>query len=198
MSKTFQCPECGKAYPQENRLAGKAVACECGHRFLAPARDPSASSASGSSLGIPAPPRAVPVARPVDAPAPLAARPVARPAVAKPARWADPVPSAEPVPLTEADLFDEPASPPAGGVQPPVATPVFADEQPFYAEDASLERPLPRARYQPPPPVKKKKIKRRSTRSAATTLGMCVAGFVFVFILPAACILVLMAIVRSP
>jgi hypothetical protein len=103
--------------------------------------------------------------------------------------------------LTEADLFDEPAGPPAGELQPPmatpVATPVFADEDPFYAEGASLERPLPRATYQPPPPVKKKKTKRRSTRSAATTLGMCVAGFVFVFILPSACILILMAIVRS-
>lgn len=37
MSNFFACPQCGKEYPREKRLTGRAVVCECGHRFLVPA-----------------------------------------------------------------------------------------------------------------------------------------------------------------
>jgi len=37
MLNFFACPQCGKEYPREKRLTGRAVVCACGHRFLVPA-----------------------------------------------------------------------------------------------------------------------------------------------------------------
>jgi len=214
MAETFQCPQCGKNYPRENRLVGKAVACDCGRRFLVPPRDqPSAGSASASSLAVPiapvarpagSPPAAKP-ARAIPAARPAQAKPAqAKPAQAKPARWADPVPQdqAGVVPLTEADLLDEPGHPVAEPLYaalatPPLARPVLGDvAAEFPAQLASFGQPLPPARYKPPTPKAKKTTKKSASRDSAATLGIWVAGFVFFLSVLPACIVILIALVR--
>jgi DNA-directed RNA polymerase subunit RPC12/RpoP len=162
MPETFQCPECCKAYPRENRLVGRAVLCECGHRFLVPPRESRTSpSASASSLAIPTEPRqARPASGPPRSGKPLQARPVSHPPLAKPARWADPVPQDEPMPLSEADLIDEPAPSSGGAAQPapPMARPVFpAAGQALPPAAIPLATPLPPASYRPSQPPKKRK-----------------------------------------
>lgn len=150
MADSFECPNCGKNYPRENRLVGKAVACECGRRFLVPP----AESASPPSSSPP------PLARPVANSTPAVATPMAglkkplqaaRPAgpAAKPARWADPLPPNEPLPLTDADLIDDgPPSYPAAASVPPRAIPVGAP--PAIDAGAPVGSPPARAAYAPP------------------------------------------------
>ena len=199
MAQSFECPECGKVYSRENRLVGKAVACECGRRFLVPPPEtPRAGSGSASSLAVPAPPAARPAGSPPAA-KPARAIPVARPAQAKPAqakpaRWADPVPSNEPLPLTEADLVEEPALPLAASpVGPPAARPVNSPS--YVASAVPVETPLPRMKYQPPVVKPPKKNKRRSNQDPAATLGRWVALFVFFIVLPLAGFLFFIAMI---
>src|SRR3569623_2034158 len=160
MPETFHCPECGKEYPRENRLVGKAVACECGHRFLVPPRDPSETPSSGVSLA-----RGTRPASP------------ARPnqvAGQKPARWTDPLPpngpASEPTPLTEADLIDET---PAGPVPPRQAyVPAPAVVVPYHGNAVGPLSPgaaLP-ARPQQSPPGTHRPVSKPTT-GGATTMG---------------------------
>lgn len=201
MSDFFQCPQCGKQYRRENRLVGKAVACECGRRFLVPPRESQASSTSTSSLAIPTPPMARPAgsASPLRA-LPAAKLPAARPAQAKPARWSDPVPQDEVVPLTDADLIEESAFPTASPllaapVAPPMANPLAPAGQVPPLENAAV-RPLPPSRYKPPKPKPARKANKRTSRDASSTLGVWVAGFVLLFSLLPACIVLVLAMIN--
>lgn len=113
MADSFPCPQCGKTYSRENRLVGKAVVCECGHRFLVPPaeqasqpplsfpslprrpspRAPRQTPASGSSPGAQAPTGG----RPSQPAAPTPRRPNQTPG-RPPAqtRWADPIEAEQP------------------------------------------------------------------------------------------------------
>lgn len=151
MADSFECPECGKIYPRENRLVGKAVACECGRRFLAP---PPAGA-------VPPPPSSPPpMARPIANSTPAAATPMpgvknplkaAQPAspAAKPARWADPLPPNEPLPLTEADLIDDgaPVFPASASVPPPA---ILIGAPPTAERGSPPGSTAARATYAPP------------------------------------------------
>lgn len=156
MAESFECPDCGKIYPRENRLVGKAVACECGRRFLVP---PPAGAMPPPSSSPP------PMARPLTSSTPAAAAPAsgamkplkaAQPASpsAKPARWADPLPPSEPppsepLPLTEADLIDGGAgSFPASASVP---TPAIVMAAAPAERTSPIAAPAPPAAYVSPP-----------------------------------------------
>lgn len=222
MAETFECPQCKKEYPRENRLVGKAVACECGHRFLVPPPEqqtplvgvplppgapssatppPSASSApapSGSGTVRPAPSTgSASLGRPAASkPAPQYP-PAQRTAAQKPARWTDPVPAQDAVPLTEADLVaDQP--PPAqayGSIDLP--PPPVAPQPPVYASAAPpLGAALPPNPYKTPRPGKSKKSRGQASRDNSVSLGLWAAGFVLVVFLPAAGFCAVMAMYR--
>jgi len=57
-SGRITCPQCGKRYRWQQRLAGRSVQCKgCGHTFMAPATPPGADSETGTiEAGPPAPP----------------------------------------------------------------------------------------------------------------------------------------------
>lgn len=207
MAESFECPDCGKIYPRENRLVGKAVACECGRRFLVPAPQ---APASASPPPMAKPATAAPLAKPA-----LAARPVqparlpgintplksASPPQAKPARWADPIPEAAPadasqevIPLTDADLVDDGAAPLAATpLGPPPAVAAYPAQ---LAPSVSPPQPtLPRARYKPPEVKKPKKRKAASNRDASAKMGRWVAMFVFFGALPLAGLLFLLMLI---
>ena len=199
MAESFECPACGKVYPRENRLVGKAVACECGRRFLVPPPEEPAPPPSANP-----PPMAKPVsaARPTPgARLPGIAMPLksASPPMAKPARWADPVPSNaaaapnDPMPLTEADLVEEPGQPYSAAAEVPLAAVPVNPAQ--YAGGMPLGRPLPPVRYQPPAVKKPKKKRRQSNRDTSATIGRYVAFFVLFGVLPLSGLLFLMALV---
>lgn len=201
MPETFECPECGKQYARENRLVGKAVACECGHRFLVPPREPPAAPLTGAPIR-PAP-RPISDSTPggegaVRAGLPARGAPTAQPAARKPSRWSDPAPPSEPVPLTEADLIDEsPQRPLATPATPlphpavPVQTPAHAIGFPPPASPA-----LPPNPYKPPEPKKRKKPKGQSSQDSAAMIGRWAAALVSIVFLPAAGFCGVMAIYR--
>ncbi len=178
MPEIFHCPECGKEYPRENRLIGKAVACECGHRFLVPPREPAATPLSGVSLG--------PGPRPVSPAQPTRPNQVAG---QKPARWADPLPpnepAGEPTPLTEADLIDETPERPAPPRQAYVATPAVV--VPYHGNAVGPPSPgaaLPATPQQSPPGTHRPVSK--PTTGGATTMGAWVFRIVVFVFLPTA------------
>lgn len=201
MAESFECPECGKVYPRQNRLVGKAVACECGRRFLVPPPEAPAPPPSAS------PP---PMAKPVSAarPAPPGARlpgigtplKAAAPPMAKPARWADPVPSNapvvpnDPIPLTEADLVEEPGQSYSAAAYGPLAAVPISPAQ-YAGGGMPLGQPLPPSRYQPPAVKKPKKKRRQSNQDSAATIGRYVAFFVLFGLIPLGGLLFLMSII---
>lgn len=226
VAETFECPKCKKEYPHEKRRVGKAVACECGHRFLVPPREPPSAPLVGIPIEAGAPPAAAPPtpspstpgpgegtilsalpargalpARPV-APRPATPLPAAKPAAAKPvaprpARWADPVSSPAPAPLTEGDLMD--GAPPApfiasaADLSPPAASP----QAPVYASVAPLpEAVLPPNPYKPPREKKRSKGASQATRELASKLGLWAASFTLLVFLPAAIFFALLAAYR--
>ena len=190
MADSFECPACGKTYPRENRLVGKAVVCECGRRFLAPPAEatprPSAS-----------PP---PMARPVADAAPAAATPLpgvkkplkaALPASpqAKPARWADPLPSNEPLTLTEADLIDDGAPLYSAPSAPPSA--ILVEASPAIERGSPIGSTPARATYAPPRMKTLNDIHSHSTRDGAANTKRWAAVLVFFLVLLLAGLLLL-------
>jgi DNA-directed RNA polymerase subunit RPC12/RpoP len=188
MSNSFQCPDCGKSYTRENRLVGKAVACECGRRFLVPHREstaPPLASEAGAISSPQSPLRATPVPR---AGKPLRATP------ARVARWADPVAPAQPIPLTEDDLLDDA---PQGGPLEAVPVPFSPSPSPAAWPPAAI--PLAPPAIRPPPPLAKPKRRGNSTGARrkdeqVETVGNLAAGCIFFGILPLIAALVLYSI----
>lgn len=204
MPETFHCPQCGKEYPRENRLVGKAVACECGHRFLVPPRDP----ASGPLVGIAFAPGARQASAASDASppsqqatGPLPARAIRpnQPGSQKPARWADPMPpneaaAQEPTPLTDADLIDDPRQPPPSPASAYVPTPAVT--VPYHAQVVGVSSPgsvLP-ARSQQPPPGKHRPASKPTTQDGGATIGLWVSRIVLFVFLPTAVVCSVMAV----
>lgn len=98
MPSVFACPGCGKEYPREKRLNGRAVVCACGQRFLVPpeSAQPPPRAAEGSAGGPRFKPSAPPAGR-ARAPA-VPSRPPRQ--AAAPARWSgavSPAPVAQPL-----------------------------------------------------------------------------------------------------
>lgn len=162
MADSFPCPQCGKSYSRENRLVGKAVVCECGHRFLVPpaeqasqppvsfpslprrpsSREPRQTPTSGSSPGAP-PPKG---ARPSQPSAPQR-RPNQTPGRRLgQTRWADPI---EPDSADDDTVEAEPMMI-AEVVRPARAVPPAEDDFDDDAEEAVLvplgAKPAPPAR----------------------------------------------------
>jgi hypothetical protein len=150
------------------------------------------------------------MAKPVSAarPAPPGARlpgiamplKTAAPPMAKPARWADPVPPNapvgpnDPIPLTEADLVEEPGQPySAAAYGPPPALPLNPAQ--YASGGMPLGPPLPPARYQPPAVKKPKKKRRQSSQDTAARIGRWVAFFVLFGLIPLGGLLFLMSII---
>jgi hypothetical protein len=124
----------------------------------------------------------------------------AAPPMAKPARWADPVPSNapaasnDPIPLTEADLIEEPGQPySAAAYVPPPAMPVNPAQ--YAGGGMPLGPTLPPSRYQPPAVKKPKKKRRQSNQDTSATIGRWVAFFVLFGMIPLAGVLFVMALV---
>jgi DNA-directed RNA polymerase subunit RPC12/RpoP len=163
MADSFHCPQCGKAYSRENRLVGKAVVCECGHRFLVPP----AEQASQPPLSFPSLPRRPSPRGPRQTPAPGSSgvapssgkRP-GQPPTRRPdqspgrppgqTRWADPIEPGHPAdetmeaePMLIADV-----------VYPAQAIPQVEDDFDDDAEEVVLvpigAKPAPPARRPPP------------------------------------------------
>lgn len=189
MAKTFQCPQCGKEYPRENRLAGKAVACACGRRFIVPALE--GGSERGSSGAIPAPNSPAHQTPPERR---RAAQPGSPPG--KPARWTDPVASATPAPLSEDDLVSAPRAqvPPvvaAAAAPAPLAELLPA---PIAVAPPSYPYPAPPAGAGSRPKPRSASGKKRSNQDSVEQVGRFAAGCVFFGILPAIGVVLLLSI----
>jgi hypothetical protein len=111
------------------------------------------------------------------------------------------VPQEDVIPLTEADLVDESGQ---GAVSPmlltpavpPMAIPVGGGNMAYSAEFAPAERPLPPVRYKPPATKPTKKKRKRESQDSAAAIGMWVAGFVLLFSLLPACVILLWAMIN--
>lgn len=176
MADSFPCPQCGKTYSRENRLVGKAVVCECGHRFLVPPAEQAAqpppsfpslprSLSPRASRQTPAPGASVPKGtRPGQpAPRPPQRRPNQTPGRSPgQTRWADPVEpeqranddTVEAEPMLVAEVVLTPAVPPAeddfdDDAEEVVLVPVGAKPAPPARRPANLRTPARRPAVPP-------------------------------------------------
>lgn len=158
MSEVFACPACGKEYPREKRLIGRAVICVCGRRFLVPPESVQLHSQAVTET-------------PTDGPRHLkaSASSVGRasaPAMARPApvgaRWSDaviPIPPRRAEPL-EAEIVALPLE--AEIVSLPLAPLVAPSPSPYMPQ--VMLGAVPQEYSRPAAPAKKKSKKRKRRR----------------------------------